>query len=166
MEDSMTLKHLGLLTLLAALPGLSARASTVSLMVIETGRNGAEVPGESSLLWENSLIDACFEAGHIVTNAPVLSLEKQLTGDIPREAGIDLDEAVRGGMDYLIIALLDYKKLEGNFSLAGVSLKLFKTLPYRKIFEQAVSPARPAVQKEERENARKAALSLISHIEG
>jgi hypothetical protein len=165
MEDSMILKRTGLLIFLVLIPGLALRASGISLLVIETGRPGAERPGESSLLWENGVIDACFDAGHIVTNAPILRLEKKPAGDIPGEARRELDEAARGGMEYLIIALLDYKRMDGNFALDRVSLTLFKTLPYRKIFEQAVSPLRPALPAEEQENARRAALSLISHIE-
>jgi hypothetical protein len=166
MEVSMTLKQAGLLTLLALVPGFALRASTISLLVIETGRRGAENPGESSLLWENGVINACFEAGHIVTNAPMLRLEENPPGEIPEEARQDLDEAVRGGMEYLIIALLDYKGKDGTFTLDRVSLKLFKTLPYRMIAEEPVSTVPPALPREELKNAEKAALSLISHIEG
>jgi hypothetical protein len=164
MEDSMTVKHLCLLVFLVLMPGLALRASTVSLLVIETGRGGTESPGESSLQWENRLLDACFEAGHIVSNAPVLRLGKKSAGDIPNEAKADFDEAVKGGMEYFIIALLDYRGADGNFTLDRVSLRLFKTLPYRKILELPVSPPEP--QNGEGENTQKAVWSLISHIKG
>jgi hypothetical protein len=59
-----------------------------------------------------------FEAGHIVSNSPILRLaglsiadfpgKNDPGGEFPREIRPDLEEAALGGVDYLILVLLSY----------------------------------------------------------
>jgi hypothetical protein len=115
-------------------------------VVVETGADipPAGEPGEyrpapavfeSSLLWETGLFDVCFEAGHIVSNSPVLRMNRAggadfpgkeaPRGEFPGELLPDLEAA--GGADYLILALLAYPAgIPGEKTMPrGVSLRLY-----------------------------------------
>jgi hypothetical protein len=84
----------------------TAQAYTVLLSVIETGLPDNGSQNQHSVLWENAFLDVFFEAGYIVSNAPILRLEGKPSGDIIRF--IDMDEARSAGADYMIVAQLDY----------------------------------------------------------
>jgi hypothetical protein len=76
------------------------------------------VPFESSALWETCLLDVFFEAGHVVSNSPILHLSgigaadfpgrDDPGGEFPRGVRPELDDAILGGADYLILVLLSY----------------------------------------------------------
>jgi hypothetical protein len=104
-----------------------ASPATLSFLVLETGPDGgtaAEVPPvsssvyESSNVWETCLLDVFFEAGHVVSNSPSLRLAGKSAADFPgkqnpgkefpREIRSELEDAVLGGADYFILALLSY----------------------------------------------------------
>ncbi|MDR0403036.1 MAG: hypothetical protein LBH35_05535 [Treponema sp.] len=83
-------------------------AATVSLLVVETGLSGESGRPQSSLLWENGLFDVFFDAGHIVSNAPIMRLPEKTTEKLPGEVRTELDQAKNGGADYFIVILLEY----------------------------------------------------------
>jgi hypothetical protein len=115
-------------------------AATVSFLIVETGLLPGAAANEHSNLWESGLLDVFFDAGHIVSNAPILRLDGKFEKDLPEKARADIDEAALGGMDYFIIAVLDYPPLEISEAEAKkpdrVSLKLFTTSPCKLLFEQ------------------------------
>jgi hypothetical protein len=131
----MGLKKIAVLFLLAR-PGLFLPAAAVSFLVVETGLPPEAAVSEYSSLWENGLLDVFFDAGHIVSNAPMLRLNEKPGRDLPDEVRNDIAEAAEGGMDFFIIAILEYQPGSGDTAKAPqVSLRLFTTSPCRMLFE-------------------------------
>jgi hypothetical protein len=95
----------------------SLGAATVSVMVIETGLPPGMGLTESASVWESGIMDACFDAGHIVSNAPAMRLPAAGAEEFPPEARRDFDQARVGGADYLIVAFLNYSGV--NVSARG-----------------------------------------------
>jgi hypothetical protein len=122
--------------LLGVLVILKAEAAEVSLLVVETGLSQEEGNKHHSLAWENALLDAYFEAGHIVTNAPMMRLADKTAGDFPEEAAGILEDALEWGTDFFIIALLDYEN--GGKVPRETTLRLFRNNQrlYTKTYEQ------------------------------
>jgi hypothetical protein len=116
------LRHKVLLWLLFfAAPAWPLFSATLNFLVVETGPSG-ESPSvsESSALWEACLLDVFFEAGHIVSNYPILRLAGLSAADFPgtdspakgfpREIRQELEAAALGGVDYLVLVLLGYPR--------------------------------------------------------
>ena len=165
MEDYMPVKRCFLL-LIAVCAAFPVGAATVSFMVIETGLDAEAAANQHSGLWESGLLDVFFESGHIVSNTPVLRLEGMPDEAFPPEAQDNLDEALEGGIEYFIIALLEYQNQGGKAGRPQrVTLRLFKTQPFELVFEQesVIDSARSA--KEEYENLKKVARVLVPQME-
>jgi hypothetical protein len=92
---------------LAALP-----AATVSVLVVETGLFPETGQAESSSVWESGVMDALFDAGHIVSNAPIVRLKTLPGPGIPAELRRDFDEARLGGADFLVLVFLTYPETD------------------------------------------------------
>jgi len=112
-----------------------AGASTVSFLVVETGVSENQRIYQHSIIWENALLDVFFEAGYIVSNDQLLQLEKLPQGDIFQL--VDLDEVRNGGVDYMIIAALEYF---GEVQLPkDISLYVYRVNPVERIHQNTVS---------------------------
>jgi hypothetical protein len=158
----MVLKKWGVLFFLAWLPVFPVSAATVSFLVVETGlREDNETP-EASSLWESGLMDAFFDAGHIVSNAPIKRLEQKPETVFPEEVRPDFDEAMDGGAEFFILALLDYQ--ESSQKLQRVSLRLFRINPYQFMFEQQYSGIKELPVSEEFIQVKNAARTIVSHL--
>jgi len=154
------------LLLLAISAALPLSAATVSFLVIESGLDMEAGVNRHSGLWENSLLDVFFESGHIVSNAPMLRLDYIPTEAFPVEARDELDNALEGGVEYFIIALLEYQK-QGEVAGLGprhITLRLFKTRPFELVYEQKYNGSNPRSIGEEYDNLRKAARVLIPQV--
>jgi hypothetical protein len=163
----MFLKRAGGFLCLSLLLSVPLSAATVSFLVIETGLWEGEGRNEFSTLWETSLMDVFFESGHIVSNAPIMRLPVNPEGEFPEEARGDLEEAKKGGMEFFILALLDYAGSSGTGVQRPpriVSLRLFRVDPYGLLFEQRYTGAVTASANEEFLNAKKAAQTIIPHL--
>ena len=114
-----------------------ANASMVSFLVVETGLAQTVPVREYSMLWENSLMDAFFDAGYIVSNASILRLQREPQSGFPEEARVEMNEAVRGGADFFIIAILDYDS--AVWTANSVSLQMFRLNPHEKIYERQLN---------------------------
>lgn len=79
-------------------------AATLSIQMYETGvpENAPKI--EATSAWEAGLLDAFFEAGHIVSNAETKRLEKK---GLP-STSVGLAEAREGGAEFIIALSLDY----------------------------------------------------------
>jgi hypothetical protein len=106
MEESM--KKWFLLPVMVFLVLETLSAATVSFLVVETGLAEGSIRPQSSLLWENGLMDAFFDAGHIVSNAPIMRIPEKTAEKLPGPVRIELDQARNGGADYFIVVLLEY----------------------------------------------------------
>jgi hypothetical protein len=162
-------KHPGIFLLLlclvlAGFAAVPAHGSMVSVLIIETGLGQESVVKDYSTLWEDGIMGVFFEAGHIVTNGPVIRLESDHITEFPDEAQADFYEASEGGAEYFVLVLLEYKNQDGTFKPSGVSLKLYSTIPRKLIYQERFSAGQTAGSREEHAQAREAARVLISHI--
>lgn len=145
-----------------------AFAANISFLVIETGvREGSPV-NEASNLWETTLMDMFFDAGYIVSNAPMMGLSRFPDKALPDEAQGSLEEALQGGADFFVLALLDY---QGALALnvpqikpQAVLLRLFSTRPYKFLFEQNYSSRTPSPERDELSAMKNAVRMLLPHI--
>jgi hypothetical protein len=113
---------------------LNAGASTVSFFVIETGVNPDGRNFNHSFLWENALLDVFFEAGYIVSNDDMLRMQRKPYDLL---SVIDLDSLMMVGVDYLIIAQLDYS---GEIQVPQeIMLFVYKINPPEKLFQSLVT---------------------------
>lgn len=159
MESSMLIKSMitGLFLGIAALLPLEAAAITV--LVMETGMSEENQSRQYSTVWENNLLEALFDMGHIVSNSPTIRIQVMdiPANGLPADAQRDFDEAQDGGMDYFIVAIVDYKS-------PRVSLRLFSTKSSEMILERAYTVATFRNTKDELENIKKAAMTMAAHI--
>jgi hypothetical protein len=151
---------------LAVFITLKAGAAEVSLLVAETGLSQEDGKKQHSLAWENALLDACFEAGHVVTNAPLMRLADKAAGDFPEEAAGVMKEALEWGTDFFIIALLDYE--DGGKVPRETTLRLFRSNQnqYMKTYEQKLPGRSFKTLNEELDFLKITAQGLATHLTG
>jgi hypothetical protein len=163
----MFLKKPGFGLLFAMALSVSAHGATVSFMVIETGIR-EEIPvADSSRLWEYALLDVFFDTGHIVSNAPILRVAERPEKSLPDEARKPLNEALEGGAEFFIVAVLDYQHPAQTQDLQprNISLRLFKTTPYRFLYSREYTAQElGAAGKDRINNAMKAARAIATHL--
>jgi hypothetical protein len=164
----MFVKKLGIGVLLMAL-AVSAHAATISFMVIETGVR-EEIPTvDSSRLWEYALLDVFFDTGHIVSNAPILRVPEKPEKSLPDEAKAPLNEALEGGAEFFVVAVLDYQNPArggtADLQPRNISLRLFKTTPYRFLYSQEYTAQDLRVAgQDEVSNAMNVARAMATHL--
>ncbi|MDR0555265.1 MAG: hypothetical protein LBG76_10785 [Treponema sp.] len=123
----------------AGLPtGFPAAADTISVLVVETGLQKNQPEAQFSRNWENEFMDGLFENGHIASNAPILRLEGHPGAELPGEARFELDNAWKGGVDFLVLAVLDYQGFTDMKTPKPprILIRLFKVAPYQFLYEQ------------------------------
>jgi hypothetical protein len=161
----MYFKRIVLPVLLIIFAALPLGAATVSVLVIEAGLPAESAANQYSGLWESGLLDVFFDAGHIVSNAPVMRLEYFPQEVFPDEAQKDLDEAIEGGMDYIVIALLEYNvKNEGVQKPRNARLRVFKTEGCQLVYEMSHADAKVKPLKDEFDSIKTAAKKLLPRI--
>jgi hypothetical protein len=159
----MCLKNFSILAFFALIVTVSAQGATVSFMVIETGLMGETPAIESSRLWEDALLDVFFDTGHIVSNTPIVRISEKPQKNLPDEARISLNEAVEGGAEFFVIAVLDYQNPPGK--PRSVSLRVFKTGPYRFLYSQEYTPPEIRItDSAEMANAMSAARKIAAYL--
>jgi hypothetical protein len=143
-------------------------AVNISFLVIETGVREESPVNDASILWETTLMDMFFDEGYIVSNAPIMGLPRLPDKEFPDEARGSLEEAIQGGADFFVLALLDYQGALAANSLPikpqGVLLRLFSVRPYKFLFEQPFSPRPPAPGKDELSDIKSTIRMIIPHI--
>ncbi|MFP3043024.1 hypothetical protein LQZ19_14510 [Treponema primitia] len=166
----MFIKNISIVAFLTVVLAVSAQGATVSFMVIETGLK-AETPAiESSRLWEDALLGVFFDTGHIVSNTPILRVSEKPQKNLPDEAKASLGEALDGGADFFILAVLDYQNQpKTGIELPkprSISIRLFKTEPYRFIFSQEYTPAAEirTTDTDDLASAMRAARAIAAHL--
>ena len=157
-----------LVVCLFALVLFSLPAATVSFLVIETGLPSGSASPESSSLWESALMDAFFDAGHIVSNAPIMRMESGIrdreSGEkFPAEAQSEFDQARMGGSEYFIVAVLEYP--DTNYEKPQlVQLRLFRVLDGEFLYETTVTGTRGMPSSDEFLDAKKVAGNLLPQL--
>jgi hypothetical protein len=118
---------LGIAALLLVFSVLPLSASMICFLVIETGLKPEAIRENYSSVWEDGLMSVFFDLGHIVSNSPVLRVEKLEEEMLPYEAQKDFLEAARGGADYFILVLLEYRLHSGPIKPQEALIKIFTT---------------------------------------
>jgi hypothetical protein len=156
--------------ILAALSAFPLPAATVSFMVMETGLGESRELNNASILWENTVLDAFFEAGHIVSNAPMLRVPGPAS---PAGTGAEMPEAARegfegareGGADYFILVHLDYPGAgDRNQRPRDVSLRLFRVRPRAFIAEERLGEEKARSAGTEAETLKSTVRKLMPYM--
>jgi hypothetical protein len=140
-------------------------ASMVSFLLVETGI-GEEAPrSQYASPWEGGLMDAFFNAGHIVTNSPITRLATKPVQDLSGPVGDDFNDAAMNGADYYVVGFMEYQVQGARPVLVGISLKLYNTLSGKLVFEQGFPVGTGANLADEYRIAQNAGRIIISHLE-
>jgi hypothetical protein len=172
MKVEVRMKKLGFSVLVLAVLAVSPLfSSTLSIMVVETGVSERTPRLDASSLWEGGLMGECFDTGHIVTNAPILRLERNQVRVYPEERLLDIREALEGGVEFYILAVLDYDMRPQDDASSSrprsIALRFVQLLPRKTVLFEVQYPGNPdASLAEALQQAKNAARVLLSHFEG
>ncbi|MDR0453093.1 MAG: hypothetical protein LBH15_08625 [Treponema sp.] len=158
---------LAFISLAALVP---ASAYTVSFVVAETGLPEEQGVSEYSNFWESGLLDVFFDAGHIVSNAPVLRLAATPSKQLPDEAAGTLSEADASGAEYFVLALLDYQEISASSASPAprpkqVSIRLFKMNPFRFVREEKFAGSANTRFGDDFISAKRAGMKILPYLE-
>ena len=160
----MMYKRLGSIAALFIFLVFPASASTVSLLLVETGLNEGNSSTQYSSLWEGGLMAAFFDAGHIVTNSPIVQMKQKPEYDLSGLVETDFYEAAAGGADYYVLGYLEYRSQSGRTLPSGIVLKLYETESQKLVFEQNFPAGTGRSLNEEYRFAETAGRTIISHL--
>jgi len=149
-------------------------AATVSVLVIETGLPSGKGQSQSASVWESGVMDAFFDAGFIVSNAPSLQLDIAPSMQLPIEARRYYEEARLGGADFFVVVQLIYpNQPDGLTSGASVqeqpksvSIAVFKISSGELIYQASVGSRNFGNPSEEFLIAKQNTGKIILHIKG
>jgi hypothetical protein len=134
-------------------------AATVSFYVIETGVNeDLDVKQSQSIQWEDAFMEVFFDAGYIISNAPIMRLEKK-PSDVLQV--VDMEEAVVCGIDYMLIVLPEYKK--DIKEPIEVSFYIYRVAMQEKVLEKKIIIKRVSTQ-DDYNNMKSIAKGFIPYI--
>lgn len=160
-------KSLFLILFIAAAAVIPSGAATISIMIIETGA-ADKADRKTAGIWESGIMDAFFDEGHIVCNTPAIQIPNMDDEELPKEARRNFEDADINGVDYFVIAQLNYSQTESSVITGPdkVSLKLYRVNPYVMLYNTSY-PAKPGLPaSEEFSGAKNAARMLSTHIRG
>jgi len=125
-------KRIAIAVISVILLSFSVGAATVSFHVVEAGIN-EEADKKASELWETAFMDVFFDAGYIISNAPIMRLQKS-PSDILQV--VDFKEASVCGIDYMLIVLLNYNVDQPTPE--EVSFYIYKVTKREKVLERKI----------------------------
>ena len=146
-------------------PLICVNANMISFFIIETGlpENPDNNTGHiHSILWESAFMDVFFDAGFIVSNAPIMRLEEKPSGDILKTAMINLQDIREWGIDYIIVTQLDY--LNDGKNPSSVLFLVYSITPEEKILEKNVKRTLNKNPKDEYEDLKAIVKGLVPFI--
>jgi len=150
-------KRIILVAAIGVLLVFSVNATTVSFYVFEAGKN-EEADTKMSELWETAFMDVFFDAGYIISNAPIMRLEKSPSNILQV---LDFKEASVCGIDYMLVVLLDYKV--GLPSPEEVSFYVYKVTKKEKVFESKIRQKQVPL-KDDYNNMKSIARGFVPYI--
>jgi len=141
-------------------------AANVSFLIIEAGLPNNGRAHQYSTMWENGLLDVFFESGHIVSNAPVMRLPTRPDNGFPFEAERHYENAKTGGIEYFIIAIINYPVPGSANSLPlSVALRLFNTESENMIHERVFSGLTQRTTRDEYEIIKKSIKEFAATLD-
>ena len=160
----MNNKRLWSMAVLMVFLGFPASASMVSFLLVETGINQEGPSTQYTRVWEGGLMEAFFDAGHIITNSPITRMEKKPSPDLSGEVEEDYYDAVMGGADYFIVGFLDFQIQGGRAVPVGMVLKIYETDSKKMVYEQNFPVGTGKSSDEEFRIAQNAGRTMIRYI--
>jgi len=145
---------------LALFLNMGIGASMVSFYVIETGLSENITNVRHSELWENAFLDIFFDAGHIVSNAPILRLEHKVNGNILRM--VDMQDARDSGVEFVLIAQLDYT--DDLRAPDEISFFIYKVTPQEKILDRTITPKSFRTTNDEYNDIKAVVRGLVPYV--
>ncbi|GHU41635.1 hypothetical protein FACS1894190_09980 [Spirochaetia bacterium] len=142
-------------------------AASVSVLVVETGLNESSVNGLADI-WESGIMDVLFNAGHIVCNSTPLYIPEIADEEIPSKLYLSLEEAEEGGVEYFLIAMLNYgnRNEVKNARPDQITLKLFNVTYKNILYTQNIDKPETRTYRDEFSNAQKAARIIMPYLGG
>ncbi|MCL2185868.1 MAG: hypothetical protein FWB86_08470 [Treponema sp.] len=134
-------------------------ATMISFYIIETGLNEEAKIGQSEL-WEGAFMDVFFDAGYIVSNAPVLRLDKKPPN---MERLIDLEEAEMCGVNFVLVAQLDYA--DGFMMPGEISVSIYNVMKKEKLMERKMAGKQYNTLTAQYDNMKSIARAFVPYIE-
>jgi hypothetical protein len=162
----MNYKRLGWIAVLLVVLIFPVSASMISFLVVETGLNEANPSTDFGSLWEGALMSSFFEAGHIVTNSPIMRMEKKPAQDLTGMVEIDFNQAALGGAEYFVLGYLNHEIRERGVVPVDITIKTYKINNKELIFEQSFPVGSARNQREEFQFAKNAGQFIVSRIRG
>jgi len=142
---------------------VQAEASMVAFYLVETGlEEEAVLSNRHAEIWENGFLDVFFEAGHIVSNAPILRLNAKPRGDILRAIDFNVVDVRDGGIDFVIIAMLDYTG--GSQTPREITFHIYRVIPREHILERTIPGKTYRTVREEFEDIKSIVRGLVPYI--
>ena len=141
-----------------------AAASMVSFLVVETGLNENVPANQLSTLWGGGLMAAFFDDGHIVTDSPIVRMEKRPSQDFTGQVEADFKEAVTAGSEFFLLGFLEYQIVAGKVVPVNITLKLYTASSRKLIFEQIFPVGAGKNFAEEHQFAQNAGKIIVSHL--
>ena len=141
---------------------LNTLTAMVSFFVVETGLPESREETSQALLWENAFLDVFFEAGFIVSNAPVARLHTIPQNNLLEAVALDFTDARSMGIDYILIAILDF-----DFDLQSpseISFYIYNVSQEEKILERQIPGRTYGSEREEFDDLKAIARGLVPII--
>jgi len=136
----------------------------VSFLVVEEGIRPGTDAGNYSSVWEDGLMSAFFDAGHIVSNSPIMRIEQLSQQELPNEIKIDYTDAERGGADFFIVAVLAFNTQDRRARPESIIIKIFTTGTQQLIFTQQFPAGQGSNLQDELSKARNIAGYIAAQI--
>jgi hypothetical protein len=150
--------------LLFIFTGFPVSASMVSFLVVETGIENEIDAGEYSTLWEDGLMGAFFDAGHIVSNGAVIRLAKFPQKEFPDEIRSDYEEASAAGAESLVLVIVEYKVENKKVKPASVLVRIFSTSNQELRYQEKFPAGNGATLEEEYKSAKQVGKAVARHL--
>ena len=141
-------------------------ASMVSFMVIETGLHPESHGGNYSTVWEDALMGVFFDEGFIVSNSPVMRMNRFPEDVLPQEIQGDFFDAYRGGAEFFILVLLEFVAQGGLIRPHGALVRVLRTGEHTGdlIYEQHIPAGTGTGIRDEFIRAQETGKILAAHI--
>ena len=160
----MNYKRLGCITALLVVLIFPVPANVISFLVVETGLNETNQSTEFGTIWEGALMSSFFDAGHIVTNSPMMRMEKKPEQGLADPVRNDFNTAVLGGAEYFILGYLDHEIQGRRIVPVDITIKTYRTDTQELLFEQKFPVGNTGNMREEFQFAKDAGRQLISKL--
>ncbi|HCM25982.1 MAG TPA: hypothetical protein DIC34_05445 [Treponema sp.] len=150
-----------------------ANAATICVYIAETGLGEDGPLAEASSAWEGGVMDAVFDAGHIVCNAPASRLPddgKILKDGFVADPALGVEAAWEGGAEYLLRVVLFYEARDGasraaRLSPSRVTIELRRLEPGEIIArESKIGMAATSTGAEDARSAKALARAVIARM--